>query len=254
MDRYIKDQAKLKSNEACHSSRIPKEKVVSLKPFNQTENFTLTHDDKENINLNSSLSVAEQKEKLKQIKLKKKTMSRNDIKNIDLNQIKFHKTYVNQKSNTLVSQICMKDDKELKLETPNIAFEEDKQNNNQRNAKIIKDWGLQKGVGCGETTNFRENQINNLEIIEEEQNKEWIHNPYIDRESSLENRVLVKDHNNRSKSARSDSNAENSRQPRLRKENSYKIAINQRIVSLCLKPTNLGRNRWTSKKTFRKWS
>ena len=230
MNKYIKDHAKLKQSDGCHSSRIPiKDKTTSLN-YNKFDLKSPINDNKENINLNSSLSASEQREKLKQIKFKKKHISRNDIKNIDLNQIKFHRTYVNQKSNTLVSQIWLKDDKELKLETPNIAFEEDQDTKHKRNLKLMKDLGIQNPKGSNEILNFREHHIKTLDIIKEENHNEKIQNPYFDKESSFDNKILSKDSNSRSKSARSDSNWENRRQPRLRKENSYKAKLTKQIV------------------------
>lgn len=65
-----------------------------------------TDEDKENRSSNIP-----KKPMRKEIKFGKK-VSRNDIKNIDLNCIKFHKTFIDHNGNT-INQICLNNDKEL---------------------------------------------------------------------------------------------------------------------------------------------
>ena len=124
-------------------------KHAQIRTFDDYKLDTTDEADKENIDSNilSNQSKQVSKEPLKQVKLAKKNVSRNEIKHLDLGQIKFHKTFVNQKENTLVNQICMDDGNELQVELPNLGIRQTEDPQHRFNLKLIKDLGLR----CSDT-------------------------------------------------------------------------------------------------------
>lgn len=80
MKNFIKEQSRLKQNDGATSSRlIPRDKNLLMKTQKVPIENSSINEDKENIDMNVKLQC-DQKENIRQIRVIKRNISRNDIK------------------------------------------------------------------------------------------------------------------------------------------------------------------------------
>jgi len=160
MAKMIHDQRVLNANSGLTTTRVSsKHKNMTLKISDMLP--VDLDEDKENRDLN--IVSSRQPSVLGDQKYK---MSKNEIKNLDLNQIKFHKTFMDQKSNILVSQICTNDDQQLHMETPSQNMNE-RESKSRLNLKLLKELGLQAVDNPTDENNpykYDEKEDDNMEL------------------------------------------------------------------------------------------
>lgn len=94
-------------------------------------------------NIGSNISMSDPKANPKGLKLKRTSISRSDLKNININQLKLHQKFVNHRGNTLSHQISIASSAiNTARELKSSHNETVKGSQQETNLKLIKDLGL----------------------------------------------------------------------------------------------------------------
>ena len=106
----------------------------------QTQRYNIAEADKENMCLNVADEAITNKPKIptKGLKLKKNALAKSDIKNIAIEQIKLHKTFVNHRGNTLAHKVDSQGADSNQIEDTKLNLDHAK----QANLKLMKDLGI----------------------------------------------------------------------------------------------------------------